>query len=159
MLISSRTGLCSAWAPGCKKPCRSTICTMKRQGNCHSCLEGISTVPISPHLGILLLWDASPHYPAVSHSPRPGTTRGRLIKFKEKADQEQALAWLRENLNPDARPGRERHKKCLSGRKKKTKKEKIIIKKTKNQKNQPKKTTNLKPQKPQSKKEVSGVTT
>lgn len=41
------------------------------------------------------------------------------MERKEKADQEQALAWLRENSNPDARPGRKRHKKCLLGKKKK----------------------------------------
>lgn len=44
------------------------------------------------------------------------------MEHKEKADQEQALAWLRENSNPDARPGRKRHKKCLLGKKKKGKK-------------------------------------
>lgn len=65
------------------------------------------------------------------------------MAFKEKADQEQALAWLRENLNPDARPGRKRHKKRLSGGKKMKK----IRKK------------NLKPQKPQLKKEASGAAT
>lgn len=43
------------------------------------------------------------------------------MERKEKADQEQALAWLRENSNPDARPGRKRHKKCLLGKKKKRK--------------------------------------
>lgn len=37
----------------------------------------------------------------------------------EKADQEQALAWLRENSNPDARPGTKRHKKCLLEEKRK----------------------------------------
>lgn len=36
----------------------------------------------------------------------------------EKADQEQALAWLRENSNPDARPGTKRHKKYLLEEKK-----------------------------------------
>lgn len=44
------------------------------------------------------------------------------MECKEKADQKQALAWLRENSNPDARPGRKRHKKCLLGTKKKKKK-------------------------------------
>lgn len=61
------------------------------------------------------------------------------MECKEKADQKQALAWLRENSNPDARPGRKRHKKCLLGTKKKRKKN-------------PKKP--LKPQKPQFKKGV-----
>lgn len=46
------------------------------------------------------------------------------MERKEKADQEQALAWLRENSNPDARPGRKRHKKCLLGKKKKERKTK-----------------------------------
>lgn len=39
------------------------------------------------------------------------------MERKEKADQKQALSWLRENLNPDARPGRKRHKKHLLGTK------------------------------------------
>lgn len=43
------------------------------------------------------------------------------MECKEKADQEQALAWLMENSNPDARPGRKRHKNCLLGKKKKRK--------------------------------------
>lgn len=60
------------------------------------------------------LWDASPPYPAVNHSPRPGMmTGGPRTGCKEKADQEQALAWLRENSNSDARPGRKRYKKVL----------------------------------------------
>lgn len=44
------------------------------------------------------------------------------MERKEKADQKQALSWLRENLNPDARPGRKRHKKCLLGTKNKNNK-------------------------------------
>lgn len=72
------------------------------------------------------------------------------MEFKEKADQEQALDRLRENSNPDARPGGKRHKKCLSGNLKKKKKRKI--------KKKEKKTT-LKPQKSQLKKEMSGATT
>lgn len=47
------------------------------------------------------------------------------MEHKEKADLEQALAWLRENSNPDARPGRGiKSTSCTKNRKKKKKKRK-----------------------------------